>query len=392
MKNRVGRNRGKRRLILCVALLCAIMLFATACSSEAEENSQSQTPNASSEQREPNEASPSLLGEFESVDLEGNTVDESILADHQLTMINVWATFCGPCINEMPDLAKIHQEYGDKGFQIVGIVGDVVNMDGSLSEENVQLAHQIIDTTGANYTHLLPTSDLSPILSQVTAYPQTFFVDSNGNQVGTVYIGSRDKEGWQEVIDGLLSQTSQGASGTAQNSGGSAGENGLAQGVDVCKPTGTVGEQTPFAEFIAWDMGGQKVSEEILKDDDIVLALLWNPEWEQSGQTLDKVQEYLEQTADVEANGAIGVLVDWEEGERNQAMEIVDKQSAIFPQIIPQGDLKQWVDQKQLTSPKILLIAPWGELVGELDVEGDMGQWSQQINDAVYQMYLGCAS
>ena len=106
MKNRVGRNRGKRRLILCVALLCAIMLFATACSSEAEENSQSQTPNASSEQQEPNAASPSLLGEFESVDLEGNTVDESILADHQLTMINVWATFCGPCINEMPDLGQ----------------------------------------------------------------------------------------------------------------------------------------------------------------------------------------------------------------------------------------------------------------------------------------------
>ena len=47
-----------------------------------------------------------LLGSFTAQDLEGNTVDQSILADHKLTMVNVWATFCTPCLSEMPELGS----------------------------------------------------------------------------------------------------------------------------------------------------------------------------------------------------------------------------------------------------------------------------------------------
>ena len=52
---------------------------------------------------------------FTAADLEGNPVSEEIFKDYDLTMINIWATFCGPCISEMPDLGKLNEEWKEKG-------------------------------------------------------------------------------------------------------------------------------------------------------------------------------------------------------------------------------------------------------------------------------------
>ena len=88
------------------------------------------------------------FGRFTSADLDMNDVDQSILAGHKLTLINVWATFCGPCLSEMPSLGELNTEYADQGFQIVGIVTDVVNSDGTLSDSQVSLAKEYAEKTG----------------------------------------------------------------------------------------------------------------------------------------------------------------------------------------------------------------------------------------------------
>lgn len=147
-----------------------------------------------------------VLSKFSATDLDGNDVDESILADYDLTMVNVWATFCGPCLREMPELGEIHSEYTDKGFQIVGLVADVLNSDGTLSDEQVQLAKDIVAETKADYLHLLPSIDLYGVLAAATAVPLTFFVDQDGNQVGYAYSGSREKADWMKIIDPLLEE------------------------------------------------------------------------------------------------------------------------------------------------------------------------------------------
>ena len=84
-----------------------------------------------------------ILSDFSTTDLDGSAADESIFAEYKLTMVNIWATFCGPCLQEMPDLGALHQEYQDQGFQIVGIVTDVLNQDGSISESQVEVAKEI---------------------------------------------------------------------------------------------------------------------------------------------------------------------------------------------------------------------------------------------------------
>lgn len=146
-----------------------------------------------------------ILSAFTTSDFDGNTVDQSVFKGKKLTMVNIWATFCGPCINEMPDLGKISEEYADKGFQIIGIPVDVVNYYGNIDLSQVELAKDIIDETGADYLHILPSVSLNEAkLSQVTSVPETIFVDENGNQVGESFIGSRSEEQWKEIIDTLM--------------------------------------------------------------------------------------------------------------------------------------------------------------------------------------------
>ena len=151
------------------------------------------------------------FSKFTAVDLDGKTVTEDIFKDKKLTMINIWGTFCGPCINEMPDLNRLHQEYADKGFQIIGIVCDV-GLSASGEYYDVSLyndALDVVETTGVTYKNLLPSYSLDRIkLREVYSIPETVFVDENGNVIGESYIGSRNYENWKAIIDSMMDSVS----------------------------------------------------------------------------------------------------------------------------------------------------------------------------------------
>ncbi len=163
-----------------------------------------------SQEEEAPEAAP-ILGEFTATDLAGNEVTQSVFEGHPVTMVNVWATFCGPCLREMPDLGALHQEFSEQGFQILGIVTDVQAPDGSISQEQVDLAAQIAEETGASYLHLLPSEDLiACLLWQVSSVPTTIFVDETGALIGKGYLGSRDAAAWRSIIEEKLEAVSAG--------------------------------------------------------------------------------------------------------------------------------------------------------------------------------------
>ena len=162
------------------------------------------------QEEEAPEAAP-ILGEFTATDLAGNEVTQSVFEGHPVTMVNVWATFCGPCLREMPDLGALHQEFSEQGFQILGIVTDVQAPDGSISQEQVDLAAQIAEETGASYLHLLPSEDLiACLLWQVSSVPTTIFVDETGALIGKGYLGSRDAAAWRSIIEEKLEAVSAG--------------------------------------------------------------------------------------------------------------------------------------------------------------------------------------
>ena len=145
-----------------------------------------------------------VLSNFTATDLDGNAVDQTALAGAKLTMVNVWATYCQPCLAEMPDLALLADELAADGVQIMGLVSDVVNAEWTLNESGAALAKEIIAMTGADYLHIAPGESLYNLLNQITAVPTTFFVDANGVQVGNVYVGSRSYDDWKQIITDTL--------------------------------------------------------------------------------------------------------------------------------------------------------------------------------------------
>ena len=138
---------------------------------------------------------------FSGQDLEGNTVSSEILSSSKLTMINVWATYCNPCLREMPELGELAADYSPEEFQIIGVISDVE--EGS-EEKMKDYAADLVAKTGADYTHLLLNESLYfSLLTEVSAVPTTFFFDSEGNLLNTI-VGSMDKASWEEEINALL--------------------------------------------------------------------------------------------------------------------------------------------------------------------------------------------
>ena len=190
------------------ALACSLSLtlLLGACSgsssSQFETSAASQQQTAASSQGE----QAGILSSFSTTDLDGSDLDQSMLEGYGLTMVNVWATYCKPCLSEMPDLGELADEYRDQGVQIVGLVSDVLNSDGSFSQEQLDTARDIVAETGADYPHLLPSQDLYGLLSQIYAVPTTFFVDSEGRQVGSAYLSAKEKDEWAEIIESMMEE------------------------------------------------------------------------------------------------------------------------------------------------------------------------------------------
>lgn len=188
----------KKRITVLLGLTAVLALGG--CTKEYTDPQQTQKNTESEEKADTAVSENALFGAFETVTLDSETVDQSIFSKSDLTMVNIWATYCQPCISEMPDLGELAKEYEEKGVQIIGIVADV------RSVPNLE-AGAIVDYTKADYTHLIPSpSLLSGYLAEVQAVPTTVFVDSEGVQAGEVYTGARSKEAWSEIIEALLAE------------------------------------------------------------------------------------------------------------------------------------------------------------------------------------------
>ena len=62
---------------------------------------------------------------FETTDLDGNTVkSEDIFKANKVTVINMWATWCGYCVEELPDLEKMNSELEKEGSGVIGVCED----------------------------------------------------------------------------------------------------------------------------------------------------------------------------------------------------------------------------------------------------------------------------
>jgi peroxiredoxin len=105
--------------------------------------------------------------------LESRSGENLRLEDHrgEVVMLNFWASWCGPCRQEMPLMDELYSQYKDLGFTILA-----VNVD-----ENREEAHRFLDKVPVSYPILYdPESSVSE-LYEVQAMPTTLMIDRNGN-------------------------------------------------------------------------------------------------------------------------------------------------------------------------------------------------------------------
>ncbi len=212
--------------ILLTAFLVLSLMTACTSTRSPEKTGNSTSQNQSEGQNSPNTSKPSdvgggqfapgaevkSVGNFTTQDVDKNTVTQDIFAEHELTMVNVFATWCSPCVAEMPDLEKLHQQMKDKNVGVVGVVLDVLNEKGEIVDEDLERAQLLVKETGVTYPVLWPDSTyFNGRLTGIEALPETFFVDKNGNIVGESYSGSGGLEDWIEVVERELANLKEGA-------------------------------------------------------------------------------------------------------------------------------------------------------------------------------------
>ena len=119
-------------------------------------------------------ADPSSLAARSMQDLDGRT----ITTDDRYgkgTLVNFWATWCGPCRAEIPDLIKLQARYPDH-LQIIGVSAD---------EGPVQVVEDFATAYGINYPIVMSTPELNRAFPGVMALPTSFIIDPEGRVVQT---------------------------------------------------------------------------------------------------------------------------------------------------------------------------------------------------------------
>lgn len=143
---------------------------------------------------------------FSGTDMSGSTIDaKSIFSENKVTMVNVWATYCQPCIQEMPELQQLSEEQTED-VAVIGILSDAVDSSGDVIQENVALGKQILEEQSVSYQNVV--CDITQLQDQISidAVPTTFFVDQQGCLIGEVQVGSVSKEEYQKMINRVLEQ------------------------------------------------------------------------------------------------------------------------------------------------------------------------------------------
>lgn len=144
----------------------------------------------------------SIMG-FSTIDLYGNTVTSDILNNAVCTVINEWATWCGPCVNEMPHFQKVHEYYSETPQADAQILGCVYVS----STCTPQSALEFLESNGFTWTNLLEDNILETAFFTTNSIPSTMIVDRHGivreHHVGAFPSESQLKsfiDGWVEIL------------------------------------------------------------------------------------------------------------------------------------------------------------------------------------------------
>jgi cytochrome c biogenesis protein CcmG, thiol:disulfide interchange protein DsbE len=113
----------------------------------------------------------------------------------QVVLINYWATWCGPCREEMPGLVRLVRERGPMGLAVVGV---------SIDEGDRGKVKAFADGFGVNYPVAFP-EEMSQMAMGMEGVPTTVLVDRQG-RVAKTYVGAVSERDFRTDVDRLLGE------------------------------------------------------------------------------------------------------------------------------------------------------------------------------------------
>jgi len=158
--------------------------------SSAEENGFESTD-------EKNPVAGQILTDIATTDIEGNSIDESIFNGHKITVLNLWATWCGPCVEEMPEFEEISKTYKPEEVQFLGLIIDSDDDD----------VKDLLEQLSITYPQIKADEQLTEQIVKYFDYvPVTLFVDENGKVLDNFVPGGTTKEALEKMLTGMLNE------------------------------------------------------------------------------------------------------------------------------------------------------------------------------------------
>jgi len=128
-------------------------------------------------------------------DLNGKQVSLSDFKG-KVVILDFWATWCPPCVKEIPHFIALYEQYKDQGFAIVGI---------SLDHQGISVVKSFARKYRVNYPILMTDGQVDKAYGGIPSIPTTFVIDSAGN-IRQKYVGYRDKAVFEADIKALLEE------------------------------------------------------------------------------------------------------------------------------------------------------------------------------------------
>lgn len=179
-----------------IYILAALLIVAGLITAIVGENDPASVPLMySSDEPIPSDAF-SVELDFALKDLDENEVTITQFED-QVRVVNFWATWCGPCVAEIPDFQAFHEKYEDQGVKVIGI---------ALDKEGAEIVRPFVEEMDMTYLTLIDTDGMSAAkFGGVYGIPTTFIIDREG-MVKKKRVGLMSYENLKTAVLPLLEQ------------------------------------------------------------------------------------------------------------------------------------------------------------------------------------------